>query len=101
MNFFTSIRSNLDKSQDEPFRSRPVNLIDMNQSEQNIDWEVYHRERGKHYVAKVECPETSTCLIVDIICLQFMYDMSNEEIVDLGWEVSLIAKHHRRRVFQA
>lgn len=49
--FFMSIRSNPDQPQDELFRSRPENMIDMSHTlvklGQGIDLEVFNREFGK------------------------------------------------------
>lgn len=73
-----SIRSNPDRPQDELFRSRLENMIDMNHPlvklGQGIDWEVFDREFGKHYAANVGRPATRTRLIVGLTYLQFMYD---------------------------
>lgn len=59
-----SIRSNPDQPQDELFRSRLENMIDMNHPlvklGQGIDWEVFDREFGKHYAVKVGRPATRT-----------------------------------------
>ena len=48
-----SIRSNPDQPQDELFRSRLENMIDMNHPlvklGKGIDWEVFDRDFGKHY----------------------------------------------------
>lgn len=49
---------------------------------QGIDWEVFDREFGKHYAAKVGRPATRTRLIVGLTYLQFMYDMSDEAVVE-------------------
>lgn len=81
-----SIRSNPDQPQDELFRSRLENMIDMNHPlvklGKGIDWEVFDREFGKHYAAKVGRPATRTRLIVGLTYLQFMYDMSDEAVVE-------------------
>ncbi|MFP5482086.1 MAG: transposase [Gammaproteobacteria bacterium] len=81
-----SIRSNPDQPQDELFRSRLENMIDMNHPlvklGEGIDWEVFDREFGKHYAAKVGRPATRTRLIVGLTYLQFMYDMSDEAVVE-------------------
>jgi len=81
-----SIRSNPDQPQDELFRSRLENMIDMNHPlvklGEGIDWEVFDREFGKHYAAKVGRPATRTRLIVGLTYLQFMYDLSDEAVVE-------------------
>lgn len=84
--FFTSIRSNLDQPQDELFRSRLENMTDMNHPllklGQGIDWEDCDREFGKHYAAKVGRSATRTRLIVGLTYFQFMYNMSDEVVVE-------------------
>jgi transposase, IS5 family len=50
--------------------------------EQGIDWEVFDREFGKYYAAKLGMPATRTRLIVDLTYLQLMCDMSNEAVVE-------------------
>lgn len=83
---FMSIRSNPDQPQDELFRSRLENMIDMTHPlvrlGQAIDWEVFDAEFGKHYAAKVGRPATRTRLIVGLTYLQFMYEMSDEAVVE-------------------
>lgn len=81
-----SFRSNPDLSQDELFRFCLVNMIDMNypllKFGQGMDWEVFDREFSKHYAARVGRPATRTWLIVGLTYLQFMYDMSDEAVVE-------------------
>lgn len=91
-----SIRLNLDHPQDELFLSRLENMIDMSHPlvklGQGIDWEVFDREFGKHYAAKVGRPATRTGLIVGLRYLQFMYDISDEAVVE-RWLKSPYLQH--------
>lgn len=81
-----SIRSNPDTAQEELFRSRLENMIDMTHPlvklGQAMDWEVFDAEFGKHYAAKVGRPATRTRLIVGLTYLQFMFEMSDEAVVE-------------------
>ena len=52
-----------------------------------IDWEVFDREFGQLYQSKVGRPATRTRLIVGLTYLQFMYDLSDEAVVERWIEV--------------
>lgn len=77
--------------QDDMFRNRLENMIDMRHSlvklADAIDWEVFDREFGALYQSKVGRPATRTRLIVGLTYLQFMYDLSDEAVVDRWIEV--------------
>jgi len=86
----------VDQPQDELFRSRFENMIDMNHPlvklGQGVDWEVFDQEFGKRYAAKVGRPATRTWQIVGLTYLQFIYDMSDES-VDERWVESPYWQH--------
>jgi IS5 family transposase len=77
--------------QDDMFRSRLENMIDMRHPlvklADAIDWEVFDREFGQLYQSKVGRPATRTRLIVGLTYLQFMYDLSDEAVVERWIEV--------------
>ena len=73
------------------FRNRLENMIDMRHSlvklADAIDWEVFGREFGALYQTKVGRPAARTRLIIDLTYLQFMYDLSDEAVVERWIEV--------------
>lgn len=81
-----SIHSNPDQPPEEQFRSRLENMTDMNHPLVKLglgmDWEVFDREFGKHYAAKVGRLVSRTRLIVGLTYLQFMCDVSDEAVVE-------------------
>ena len=78
-------------TQHDMFRNRLENMIDMNHPlvklADSLDWEVFDREFGQLYTAKVGRPATRTRLIMGLTYLQFMYDMSDEAVVERWLEV--------------
>lgn len=78
-------------TQHDMFRNRLENMIDMNHPlvklADSLDWEVFDREFGQLYMAKVGRPATRTRLIVGLTYLQFMYDMSDDAVVERWLEV--------------
>lgn len=86
-----AIKATQKTTQEDLFRNRLENMIDMSHPlvklASVIDWEVFDREFGQLYTSKVGRPATPTRLIVGLTYLQFMYDMSDEAIVEHWLEV--------------
>jgi IS5 family transposase len=86
-----AIKKTEQNPQDDMFRNRLENMIDMRHPlvklADAIDWEVFDREFGQLYQSKVGRPATRTRLIVGLTYLQFMYDLSDEAVVERWIEV--------------
>lgn len=78
-------------TQHDRFRNRLENMIDMSHPlvklVDSLDWEVFDREFGQLHTAKVGRSATRTLFIVGLTYLQFMYDISEEAVVERWLEV--------------
>jgi IS5 family transposase len=54
-----------------------------------LDWEVFYREFGQLYMAKIGKPATRTRLIVGLTYLQFMHHISDSAVVKRCWKCTI------------